>query len=387
MPAHQGSSPHEPEPRGEPPRSFAHKAFIAISIAFGIGAVLYLTVQVIQIVLLVFAGVLLALFLRALTGWLMARTGLGNGVALGIVLLGLVGIVVGSGWLMAPSVIEQGNQLRDEIPRAFEELREDLDQWDWGREANRLIDDADTLIPDDPQDLMTRARTILASAAGGLVGLLIITFVGIYLAADPGTYRRGLLKLVSPRHRDRANEVLSAVIISLKRWLVARIVLMVIVGVLTYIGLWAFGVPMALVLAILAALLEFIPNIGPMLAALPAILIAWTDSPTTAIYVALLYVVIQQLESFVLVPIALKEAVKIPPALTITTIVAFGILLGPLGVLLASPMVAAGLVLLKKLYVEDTLGDRENEEAPTPFEDADESINPEAEAEAQQHHQ
>jgi predicted PurR-regulated permease PerM len=130
---------------------------------------------------------------------------------------------------------------------------------------------------------------------------------------------------------------------------------MVAIGILTGLGLWVIGVPMWLPLAILAALLNFIPNFGPIIAAVPALLIALANDPTDALWVAGLYVLAQNLEGYLIMPLVQRRAVEMPPALTIMSQVLLGMLLGPLGVVLAAPLTAAALVLIKMLYVQDTL--------------------------------
>jgi predicted PurR-regulated permease PerM len=128
-------------------------------------------------------------------------------------------------------------------------------------------------------------------------------------------------------------------------------------GVLSGVALWLLGIPLAFLLGVLTGLLNFIPNIGPILAATPAVLLALTEGPTTALWVALLYVVLQNLEGFVLTPLVQQRTVALPAAVIILVQVLLGVLMGTLGVLLATPLAASVLVLVKMLYVEDALGD------------------------------
>lgn len=134
---------------------------------------------------------------------------------------------------------------------------------------------------------------------------------------------------------------------------------MIVIGVLTAIGLWLLGVPMAVTLALIAALLTFIPNIGPILAVVPAALLALLQSPMQVVYVCLLYFGIQTFESYLLTPLVQRRTVSLPPALTIFAQVLAAVLLGGLALSLATPMAAALVVLVRMLYLEDVLGDRE----------------------------
>ena len=152
-------------------------------------------------------------------------------------------------------------------------------------------------------------------------------------------------------------EVWNAVGDTLRRWLVGRAVLMVVNGVMTAAGLWLLGIPLALTLGTIAGLLNFVPNIGPIIAGVPAVLIAWTMGPMPALYVLVLYIVLQSLDGYVLTPLIQQRTVSLAPALTIAAQLLFGVLAGTMGLLLATPMTAAALVLINKLYLEDVLGD------------------------------
>jgi predicted PurR-regulated permease PerM len=199
-----------------------------------------------------------------------------------------------------------------------------------------------------------------------LLNFVMVAFIGLYLAIDPGIYRRGLLSLVPLDRRARAAEILAAVGEALRGWLLGQVFAMLVVGVLATIGLWLLGIPLALALGLLAALLGFIPYLGPLAAAVPAVLLALLAGPQQALQVALLYVGIQLLEGYFLTPLVQQRAVHLPPALTISAMVVMGGLLGGLGLALAVPLTAAAIVLVQKLYVEDVLGDRPNEPAQQP---------------------
>lgn len=138
---------------------------------------------------------------------------------------------------------------------------------------------------------------------------------------------------------------------------------MTVIGVLTFVGLWFLDIPLALVLAFLAGLLSFIPYVGPILALLPAVLVAFAQSPNQALFVLILYLGVQGVESYLLLPLVQSWTVDMPPALTIAAILLLGVLFGGLGITLAAPLAAAGMVAVKRLYLEDFLEKRdENEE-------------------------
>jgi predicted PurR-regulated permease PerM len=175
-------------------------------------------------------------------------------------------------------------------------------------------------------------------------------------------YVRGTIRLVPPDYRLRAGEILGALGYTLKWWLIGQGVTMLVVAVATWLGLWALGVPLAFVLGVIAGLFNFIPNFGPLFSAVPATLLALTVSPERAIAVIILFIVLQNLEGNVLTPLIQRKAVDLPPALGIIAQILLGILVGPVGLILAWPLCAAVVLAVKMLYVEDTLGD----ELPTP---------------------
>lgn len=213
-------------------------------------------------------------------------------------------------------------------------------------------------MPDRP-DVLAKATGVVSNTLGALANVLIVLVFGIYLAADPEVYLGGLARLFPKGRRARVREVLLAVGSTLRWWLIGKFLSMVVIGVLTAIGLWLLGVPMAVTLALIAALLTFIPNIGPILAVVPAALLALLQSPMQVVYVCLLYFGIQTFESYLLTPLVQRRTVSLPPGLTIFAQVLAAVLLGGLALALATPMAAALVVLVRMLYLEDVLGDRE----------------------------
>jgi predicted PurR-regulated permease PerM len=197
----------------------------------------------------------------------------------------------------------------------------------------------------------------LSSTASALAGLFIVTFIAIYIAIDPVTYREGTLHLVPRNRRKRVREVMQATARVLQHWFTAQMFAMAVVGVITTIGLLLLGIEGAFALGLIAAILEFVPFLGPFLAAVPAIAIALVDSPEKALAVAALYLVIQQLESTLVTPLAMKNGLELPPILTILAQGIMGMVFGLLGVLVAVPLLAAIIVPIKMLYVQDVVGD------------------------------
>jgi predicted PurR-regulated permease PerM len=307
-----------------------------------------------DVFLLVFAGVLMAVFLVGASEWIAQRLSLRYGFSLAAVMAALVATLIGAAWLAAPSLGEQAGRIAQELPKALQDLKVSIESSPWGgaifdRVAQQTEQQADRVIGG-----ATAAASTLLSGVGSI---FITLFVGIFLAAAPGPYRRGAIRLFPVGIRPRASRILSEVEQTLRRWLWGRFLSMLVVGALTWLGLTLLGVPLAFFFGVLAALLDFIPNIGPVIAAVPAVLLAVASDPYLAISVALLYVAIQLLEGYVVTPFIEGRAVELPPVITIATQVFMGVTAGPLGLALATPLAAAAMVVIERAYVEDVLGD------------------------------
>jgi predicted PurR-regulated permease PerM len=309
-----------------------------------------------EIFLLLFAGVLLALFLSRLTDLAERYTPLPRNAAFVTVLALLAALLAGAVWLAAPSVSGQLDELTERLPQAVGRLTAWAQNHRWSRRLLEQAPDPQRLLASQPQ-MIAKATTLLSSTAGLIGAVLLVLAIGLYLAAQLDLYRRGFLHLIPPHRRPQAREVLADTVATLQQWLNAQLVSMSVVGVLTTLGLWWLGIPLALTLGLLAALMEFIPNFGPILAALPGILLALLQSPSQALWVAVLYIVVQTLESYVITPLAQRRITSLPPVLVISFQLLNGVLFGVLGLALATPLLAMGMVLVKRLYVEDRLGD------------------------------
>jgi predicted PurR-regulated permease PerM len=188
---------------------------------------------------------------------------------------------------------------------------------------------------------------------------VVIGFVGLFGAVEPEVYREGLSHLISPRHRGRAAEALTTLAYNLRWWLVAQLIPLLMMWIRTTLGLWLIGVPLAFALGVIAGILEIIPYFGPWLFAVPALLIAFLPSPWHVAMVAGLYLGLHFLEGYVPVSLVQRGVVQLPPTLTLVAQALFGELLVLLGFFVAAPVTVAAVVLLKMLYVEETLGDPE----------------------------
>jgi predicted PurR-regulated permease PerM len=190
-----------------------------------------------------------------------------------------------------------------------------------------------------------------------VTGLLIIIFLSIYIAVDPEMYRRGIMHLFPHRRRERIGEVLSAIAAVLRKWLVTQLIAMVTLGIVTTVILLALDVKAAFALGLLSGLFEFIPTLGPIISSLPAIAMGFLDSPEKALWVTIAYIGVHFLEGHLLIPLLMKGGINLPPALTIFSQALMALTFGFLGLMCAVPLLAATVVGVKMLYVEDIVGD------------------------------
>lgn len=336
---------------------FVRRVLIVLGLATGTIILVLAAVQGLTALLVTFAGVLLAVLLRSLAQLVQRWRPLGDYAALAVVCTALLALVIGGGALLATPLQTQGAELWDALPQGVERLREQVERWPLGQRFLAQISDT------APTTAMagSAAQRAVTVVSGGvsLVGyLVLLAFVGLFLAAEPGLYRRGLVRLFPVRTRARIDEVLLEVGDRLQSWLLGRGMLMLGIAIATWIGLLVLGIPLALALAVLAGLLTFIPNFGPVIAAVPAMLLALLEGPTQVLYVGILYLGLQTVESYTLEPYVMRKADDLAPALVIAWQLFLGVTLGTLGLIFATPLLVVVTVLVQRFYIEDVLGDR-----------------------------
>lgn len=343
-----------PRPPALPPR--ADRSLVILAWVVLIGAIGFVVWWVADVLLLAFAGILMAVFLHGLRDAVVRLTGLSEGWSLGVVLALLSIFLILVGWFLGAEIISQLDQLVPRLQKAWAEIRKQVSEYEWGR---ILLANASFKSLAKDREWLTRVTGgLFSSTLGAVASLLVVFFIGLYAAAAPRTYLNGLLRLVPPTGRQRATEVMEAVGSTLHWWLIGTFVKMTVVGLATTVGLILLGMPLAMALGIIAFLLEFVPYAGPIMAAVPALLVALAVSPTQMAYVGLLYLGIQTLEGYIVSPLVDQRSVRLPPALAISSQLLLGFSsLGLLGVFIATPLAAVGVVLVKMLYIEDRLGE------------------------------
>jgi predicted PurR-regulated permease PerM len=316
--------------------------------------------------LMAFAAVIFATILLAVSRPLNARLGIPRGLSVPLAAVLLLALPLGAFLLIGPELRVQLSAFAEAVPEgirsierrfdiSFEELLKDAT----GTSATSGNNGSRDLIA----DAMRLARLVVSQLgiAGSFVvsaiaGLLVVVVGGIFLASDPDRYRRGIVQLVPKGHQDRIDHAIGACGYALERWLRAQFAAMVAVGMLTGVGAWLIGLPAPLAIGVISGILEFFPIIGPWLGAVPVLLLAIGQGMQAVVLAGLLLFIIQQLEASVITPIAQDTMVKIPPFLVLFGLIAFGLVFGLVGMLVAGPLTLVAYVLVKELYIKDALG-------------------------------
>lgn len=333
--------------RASPDRVFVRRAFIVLALAGLVAAAWVLA----DILLLLFGAVLIAVLLRAIASPLVRKVGLPEHYALLAAVLVILLVGAAAVLMLGPELSRQMRVLFASLPEAFSRISDELQLGPFAE----LLKGAGSV--SSVGALAERIFSWSTTLLGMLASFALVVFGGVYLAVDPQTYRNGLVKLFPASLHPNINATLDDAGQALRRWLGGQLAAMLIVGVLTALGLWMVGVPSAFALGFIAGLAEFVPIIGPILAAIPAIVIAGTQDWHTLWWAVAVLVVVQQIEANLVSPLVTGRIVAIPPAVGLFAVVSLGVLFGPHGLLFGFPLAVVIDVAVRRLYVLDTLGE------------------------------
>lgn len=336
--------------------TYRHQRFTERVLIILVLAVLALTLwKLVGLLILIFGAVVGACILQSCMAPLLKR-GVPRWLALLIVLITLTVALGLMSWGFGAQVAAEIESLTTMLPEAWSQLQERLE----GSQLAPLIDNAVENAGSVMEGGMSQVGMIVVSMGGSIINFLVLIVGMVYFAAQPGLYRRGLLLLAPVKSRPRLGEALDASSEALRFWLGGQLIAMTVTGVLVGASMWLLGVPAPLGLGLVAGLLDFVPLVGPIVAAIPALLLAYTVSPETALFVLIAYVVIQQIEGNILQPLVQQRAVSLPPALLLFALLASSTLFGLPGVIFAAPLTVVVFVMVNHLYVvrEDENKDR-----------------------------
>lgn len=311
--------------------------------------------------LVVFVAVLIGTAIRALATPLHERLGLPEMASVILVAVGLIVLLALGVWLSIGPLTAQALQLRDALPGSIAGLEARLETNGWGR---WLLEQGDGgwLSGLNSSELLSnggRVAGVAATAAGGVFGGLgnavFTLLLALYFALQPGTYQSGLRHLLAPELQDEVEALFAELGTTLRYWLAGQLFSMLFIGCFVFAGLWLLGVPLAGLLAVLSALLGFVPIVGPIVAAVPAVLLGATQGLDVAAYVVAMYLVLHVIEGDILTPMIQSHAVDLPPALLLMSQLFLGAVFGLLGLAVAAPLAAVMLVVVRRGYVRDWL--------------------------------
>jgi predicted PurR-regulated permease PerM len=345
--------------KGNGDAAFVRRALIVVAVA----AVALLLWQLRIVLVLLFGAIVMGTVFRAIAEPLSKHLRLPDGVAVLISVLLIVGILSGVGWMLGQQIAAQTDALTQTLPRALEQVDQWLGQYGLSHPFETWL----AQLHSSGGTLVSRFGSWLTTASSALANFLIVFFGGVFLASEPRFYRIGAIKLIPEAKRAVFAQAMDESEHALRLWLKGELIAMLIIGTMTGAGLWLLGVQSWLVLGILAGFFEFVPFAGPILSAIPGILIALVQSPELALWTTLMYVFVQHSEAYLIQPVIQQYAVDVPAVVLLFSLLAFAVLFGPIGILFAAPLAVVSYVLVKRLYVIETL----DTPTPIPGEDKD----------------
>jgi predicted PurR-regulated permease PerM len=341
-----------------------------VLIVLGLLALALLLWRLTNVLLLVFGAILVAVILHAFADVLARYARVPERWALTTATVTILIVMGGLLFMFGAQMRGQLANVAERLPLALNAFTRDLGLGDVTSQLPQMLG------AESNSALVSRVAGIGGMILGGLADALLVIIAGIYIASNPFIYQRGLVKLFPKGQHERVESSLQAAGQALKLWLTAQLISMTAVGVLTAAAMWFIGLPSPLALGFIAGLADFIPFVGPIIGAVPAVLLSFTADGNAVLWTLLAFVVIQQIEGNVILPIVEKHMVSIPPALALFAILAGGVLFGTLGLIFGFPLAIVAYVLVKKLYVRETLG----EETEVPGEDQAENNKPQSTA-------
>jgi predicted PurR-regulated permease PerM len=303
-----------------------------------------------DILLLIFGSVLVAVMLRAITDPLVTYVRVPEWCALALAVSTVIAVIAAAVLFLGPELSRQMRSVFEGLPRAFARFSDGLQLGSF----TDLLKGSSTA--SNLGNMLSRLFAWSTTVLGALASIALVIAGGIYLAADPGLYRQGLVKLFPPATHPNVVATLDDAGEALRLWLTGQVLAMVMVGALTGIGLWLVGVESAFALGLIVGLADFVPYVGPIFAAIPIVLIASTQDWQTVVWAVGVLVVMQQIESNLIVPLVAGRMVSVAPVVGLFAVVAIGILFGPLGLLFGFPLAVVIDVAVRRLYVLDGLG-------------------------------
>jgi predicted PurR-regulated permease PerM len=322
---------------------FIRKVSIIVAIAaFGI-IMLWALWNLAEPILIIFLGLLFAIFLRALAKQLNRHLKIPIGWAVAAALVLVLALSATLLIIAVPRFLEQIHG--ESLQTLSANISSSLNSYSWGR---LIVAQASKL----PASVFGSLESIFTLTTTFIIDAVVVFFIGVYAAFNPEVWVGGVLLFVPPRHQRRAARIIAYVGSQLELWLFGRLIMMLVVGVLTTVGLIIIGVPLAYLLGIIAGLLTFIEYVGPIVSAVPAIIVALATSPKLALWAVMLYLLVHLIEGYLLSPFIVQRTVELDAASIIVAEFLFGVLFGTIGLIVAIPLWLVIVLLIRALYLK-----------------------------------
>lgn len=273
-----------------------------------------------------------------------------------LIYIGLLIVVFMVVYLLIPPIADQAGQLSDNFPEYFTKLSDAFKSLKNYSAEHGVLGELDKGISTLKGNIAGALESVFSTVAGifgGIVSFFVVLVVTFYLTVEEGEIKKTLSFILPDKYGHFTTQLINKVQRKIGDWLKGQLVLSLIIGLMVYLGLLILGVNYALILALVAAIGEFVPYLGPVLAAIPAIFLAFAQSPMKALFVLILYLIIQQIENHILVPKVMQKAVGLNPIISIVAMLIGAKIAGIVGVILAIPVATALSVVVKEIWLTD----------------------------------
>ena len=327
--------------------AFTNKVWLTGGI-FSLIIILILLIKTLfSVLLFILAGVLAAIYFHGCAGILKKYLRCPSGLSVAISIIINILLLVAFFWFVGSRLSTQVSQLSDSLPTMIQNAKVRMSHSAVGNKALSYLNSSG-----NSQKTVAVARRFFSSGFGILLDLYIIFIFGLFFTASPTIYKKGIISLLPTKAKSKGREIINEIGNALKKWIEGEIIAFFFIAIFSGIGFLILGMPLVFTLALIAGFSAFIPNFGPLLAFIPAALIALSQGPKTVIIVACIFIVVHIFENAVLLPLIQKKMIKVLPAVTIFAQVALGLLGGFWGVLLAVPVIVVLKTIIDKLYVK-----------------------------------
>ena len=337
----------EINPRTDAKLNFSKKVWITAGIAAFVIILIWLLKTLLSVFLLILAGILVAIYFHGCASLLKKYLHWPSKLSVVISVVVNILLLVAFFWFVGARLQDQVAQLSETLPGTIQNAKGKLNESILG---SKLVDFLNTSGSSEKTSHV--AKQFFSSSFGVVSDLYIVFLLALFFTASPSQYKKGIIYLLPPKSKEKGKDLMEDLRVLLRKWIEGQIIGFLFIAVLSGIGLLILGMPLVLTLALIAGLLNMIPNFGPLIALVPAVLIALMQSITMAVIIICMYTFIQIIQTAVTQPVIQKKMVNIPPALTVFGQVALGMLAGFWGVLLAVPIVVILMTIIRKLYIE-----------------------------------